>query len=322
MRRVLITGGAGFIGSHLADALTGAGDKVIVLDNFATGHRSNLDAASATGLLEVVQGDARDASLVADSAKGCDVVYHLAARVGVRRVLESALATIEENIATSRSAADAALAAGARLVFASTSEVYGRNERVPFSEADDLTLGPPTVGRWSYAASKILDEHYLMAMHRERSLKLAVARLFNTVGPRQRAEFGMVLPRFIEAALADIKLGVYGNGSARRCFMYISDAVRALVQLGENPAADGRVFNVGTQNEVSVLDLARMVIAECNGGEIEFLPEASLGSDYADMRRRVPDTSAILDLCGWQPEHDTKSIVALTVKWRREQSKS
>jgi len=316
VRRALVTGGAGFLGSHLVEALLARGVEVRVLDDFSTGSPENLAGAEGA---ETIRGDCRDAETVRKAAAGCDAVFHLAARVGVRRVLESPLATIEDNVLCTRAAAEAALEVGARLVYASTSEVYGRNERVPFRESDDLTLGPPTVGRWSYAASKILDEHYLLALHRERGLDAVTARLFNAVGPRQRADEGMVVPSFVSAALRGRPLEVHGDGSQRRCFTWVGDTVRALAMLAEEPRASGGVFNVGSREEVSIMELARMVIEETgSSSEAVTVPYERLGEGFADMGRRVPDTRRIEELTGWRAETPLREALARTAAWWRE----
>ncbi len=313
---VVITGGAGFIGSHLVDHFLAHGWRVRAVDDLSSGSRENLVAAGRSTQFSFYEGNCGDATLMRTVCAGASVVYHLAARVGVGRVIESALATIETNTGTTRSVAESALEAGAVLVFVSTSEVYGRNENVPFREDADLSIGPPTVGRWSYAASKVLDEHLLFALHRERGLKLTVARLFNTVGPRQSADQGMVLPAFIRAALQGTELVVHGDGEQRRCFTWVGDAVDALAALCCVESARGRVFNIGSTEETSIAELAQMVIAEC-GGSVRLVPYSSLGPSFADMRRRIPCIEAIGAAVGWRPLVGTREIVKRTADWWR-----
>ena len=309
LRKVLVTGGAGFIGSHLVDVLMGAGINVVILDDFSTGLYKNIEHHLHNEALTVLEGDCRDAGVVDKAIAGCDTVFHLAARVGVQRVLSSAIATIEDNLNTTRAIAEASLKKGCRLIYSSTSEVYGRNERVPFHESDDLTVGPPEVGRWSYAASKILDEHFLCAMSRERGLEIVIARIFNTAGPRQRADFGMVIPRFIQAASNGETLYVYGNGTQRRCFTWVGDTVNALIGLAGCAEAAGGVFNVGSTEEISIIRLAELVAGMAGNGRIEMMDTAGLGENYADMQRRIPDISKIRELISWNVTLTIREIV-------------
>ncbi|MDZ7816999.1 MAG: NAD-dependent epimerase/dehydratase family protein [Planctomycetota bacterium] len=317
MADIVVTGGAGFIGSHLCDSLITEGHSVRAVDDLTTGRRENLSHLLGHPDFQLIEADILKEGVLAESLADAQVIYHLAARVGVQRVLDSALATIDDNTGCTREVADAALKSGAVLVYASTSEVYGRNEKVPFNEEDDLTLGPPHVGRWAYAASKILDEHYLLALAREKGLKVSIARLFNTVGPRQLPDYGMVLPRFASAALRDEPLNIIGDGKQTRCFTWVGDAVRALQMLASNPKAKGQVFNIGSCEESSILELGALVVNAAGSGRLEHVTPGSLGSNYADMRRRVPDVSKIEKVLGWKAETPTEQIVARTVEWWR-----
>lgn len=309
MKKALITGGAGFLGSHLCDLLTSRGIEVVVLDNFSTGLMQNLSTSNSTGFLSVINGDCRDPLIVEKAIQNCDTVFHLAAQVGVDRVIASPLDTIEINTASTKIVAEACLRKNCLLIFSSTSEVYGRNERVPFREDDDLAVGSPLINRWSYAVSKILDEHYICAMVREKGLRAVVLRLFNAVGPRQRPDFGMVLPKFITAAREDRDLIVYSDGSQKRCFTWCGDTVEALCAVVRYPSAIGNVYNVGSSEEISIAELAEKIISRFKGGHIRFVPEEKRGPGFADMQRRVPDTSRIQSLCGWHPTLNMNQIL-------------
>ncbi len=308
----LITGGAGFIGSHLADALLGQGHQVTALDDLSTGRLENLATARCCERFRFVQGSIDDASLVDACLAGVDRVFHLAAAVGVELVVQDPVRTIHTNVHGSESVFQAASRHGVRLLLASTSEVYGRAVNDRFHEADDLVIGPPTHYRWAYAASKALDEFLAFAYHKEGKLEPVVVRLFNTVGPRQTGRYGMVLPRFVASALRGEPLRVYGDGGQTRCFCHVADTIRALMGLLERPQAVGRIFNVGTQNSISILDLARAVIAQLGSrSEIVFVPyDEAYGPGFEDMRRRLPDIGAVHGLTGWTPCKSLADIIA------------
>jgi UDP-glucose 4-epimerase len=314
---IVVTGCAGFIGSHLVDYFLSRDWRVRGIDDLSSGSRANLAHALTHPCFEFVEGDCRDGAMVSTLLEGACVTFHLAARVGVGRVIESPLATVETNLAATRAVAEAALRSGSVLVFASTSEVYGRNEKVPFSEDDDLSIGPPTVGRWAYAASKVLDEHYLFSLSREKGLRLTVARPFNTIGPRQSDSQGMVLPSFIRAALADGELVVHGTGEQKRCFTWVGDTVEALAALCCVESTRGKVFNVGSTEEITIADLARLVIEVCGSGRIRYEPYEGLGPHFADMQRRVPSVSAIREAVGWSAETPLREAIERTAAWMR-----
>jgi UDP-glucose 4-epimerase len=313
---VLITGGAGFIGSHLAERLLAEGCRVTVIDDFSTGARQNLAAVAADPRLCVVEAQVSACAdldvLVARSA----FIYHLAAAVGVDLVVRSPIRTIRTNLDET----EAILAAASRhrvpVLLASTSEVYGKSQESEFTEADDLLVGPPWLGRWSYACSKLMDEFLGFAYLREHGLPIIVARVFNTVGPRQTGRFGMVLPRFIAAARAGAPLRVYGDGRQTRCFCYVADTVEALVRLQRQPAARGELFNVGSAEEVAIRDLAQQVRAEFGSSSpIEFVPyDVAYAPGFEDLRRRKPSLAKLERVTGFRPATPLAEIIRRTAE--------
>jgi UDP-glucose 4-epimerase len=303
----LVTGGAGFIGSHLCDLLIARGEEVVALDDLSTGRRVNLAPLADSPRFRLVVGSAADAPLVDDLARSCDVVVHLAAAVGVelirRRPLESALSSV----AATMTVLEAARRHERPILVASSSEVYGYAAPVPVGEDTERVSGGAKDARASYSASKALEESLAFACAREHGLPVVVARLFNTVGPRQRSDYGMVIPRFVEGALAGTPLRVYGDGSQTRCFAHVLDVVEALAGLAGNPAAAGDVFNVGSQEEVSVRELADRVMRAAGVQlPLELVPMAD---DFREARRRVPDIGRITARIGWRPERDLDSII-------------
>ncbi|GIW72165.1 MAG: UDP-glucose 4-epimerase [Planctomycetota bacterium] len=309
-RHAVITGGAGFIGSHLAERLLAGGTRVTVLDDLSTGRRANLQAFLARGG-RFVQGDAADPRLVRELFAEADAVVHLAAAVGVRLVVERAAECIERNLEPTRVVLFEAARRGLPVVLASSSEVYGRAAGARFHEEDDLVLGPPSRPRWAYACSKLLDEFLALALVRERGLRAVVVRLFNTVGPRQSGRWGMVLPRFIEQARAGGPLTVYGDGTQSRCFTWVGDVVRGLEALLSCEAAWGKVVNLGSDEEVTIRELAERVRARLNpAAPIAYVPYAeAYGPGFDDMPRRRPDLRRARELIGWQPTLDLEAII-------------
>jgi len=301
--RALVTGGAGFIGSHLTEALLHAGHGVTILDDLSTGRLVNLAAVKDHSRLEVIEGSVTDEPLVRKVMAGIDVVYHLAAAVGVRLILDRPVGTIETNILGTEAILRAAREERPRVVLASTSEVYGKNDRVPLSEDDDRVLGPTTKSRWSYACSKAIDEFLGLAYHHEYGVPVTIVRFFNTIGPRQTGRYGMVVPRFVRQALDGDPITVYGDGRQSRCFTDVEDAVRATLALSQVPNAVGDVFNIGTTHELTIQELAERVRALVgSAAPIRFVPyEEAYQPGFEDLRRRVPDIRKAERVAGYQP---------------------
>lgn len=317
--RYLITGGAGFIGSHLAEKLLSCQKKVTIIDDLSTGRFENIahlvDHPNFRFAIDSITNEVVMDRLVSE----CEVIVHLAAAVGVRLIVERPVHTIKTNVMGTEAVLRAAKRYHARVLMASTSEVYGKGNNVPFREDDDVVLGPTTRSRWSYAATKMVDEFLSLAYHDEDKLPVVIFRLFNTVGPRQVGNYGMVIPRFVQQAIQGQPLSVYSDGDMTRCFMHVQDAVKAICALAETPEALGQVFNVGSTEEISVLDLARTVLAVMDGRDdlgppddprIHFIPyEDAYTSGFEDMRRRLPDISKIQSFTGWQPKYDLRTIL-------------
>jgi UDP-glucose 4-epimerase len=301
--KALITGGAGFIGSHLAEALLADGWEVGVLDDLSTGRVENLRAIQGHPRFTMTVGSVRDEGLVQKLVGGVDAVYHLAAAVGVRLILERPVETIETNIIGTEMVLRAAVSRRPRVVIASTSEVYGKSDRVPLGEDDDRVLGPTTKSRWSYACSKAIDEFLALAYHRERDVPVVILRFFNTVGPRQTGRYGMVVPRFVRQALDGAPITVYGDGRQSRCFTDIEDAVRATVALSTHADTPGHVFNVGSSQEITMGELAGRVKALAGSpSSIVFVPyDEAYQPGFEDLRRRVPDIGKAGRFVGYRP---------------------
>jgi UDP-glucose 4-epimerase len=300
--RALVTGGAGFIGSHLTEALLAMGQEVVVLDDLSTGRAENLQAVQKHPRLEVVLGSVTDEALVRKLVAAADVVYHLAAAVGVQLILDRPVGTIETNIVGTETVLRVACETRPRVMIASTSEVYGKNDRVPLSEEDDRLLGPTTKSRWSYACSKAIDEFLALAYHHEHRLPVTIIRFFNTIGPRQTGRYGMVVPRFVRQALDGQPITVYGDGRQSRCFTDVEDAVRATIALALSPAAIGEVFNVGTPQELTIGDLAERVRALAGSSSPTVLVpyEQAYQPGFEDLRRRVPDVRKVERVVGYR----------------------
>jgi UDP-glucose 4-epimerase len=301
-RRALITGGAGFIGSHLSDYLLNKGYHVTVLDNLSTGRWENIAHLEQHPQFAFVIEDIRNAQVMDRLVSECDVVFHLAAAVGVKLIVEKPIDTIEVNIGGTEVVLQTARRYRKRVLIASTSEVYGKSTQVPFSESDDGVYGATTKSRWSYAVSKAMDEFLALAYHDSAGLPVTIFRLFNTVGPRQVGYYGMVVPRFIQAAMAGHDLEVYDDGQQSRCFGNVFDVVDAIARLSENEQTVGEVYNIGSHEEVSILELAQRVKAATGSpSEIKLIPyEQAYKKGYEDMRRRIPNTSKIKAAIGWQ----------------------
>jgi UDP-glucose 4-epimerase len=320
--RYLLTGGAGFIGSHLAEELLGRGHAVHALDDLSTGAIENIRALKEHPRFSYTIDSAGNVPLVAELVDEADVVYHLAAAVGVELIVESPVRTIETNVHCTEIVLAQANKKKKPVFLASTSEVYGKSERLPFREDADLLLGPTHKGRWAYACSKALDEYLGLAYWKERKLPVVVGRLFNTVGPRQTGRYGMVVPSLVRQALAEQALAVYGDGTQRRCFCHVSDVVRALADLMEREEAHGEVFNVGSTEEVSIGALAERVREAAGAScEIELVPyEQAYEEGFEDMPRRVPDIGKINSLLGWAPTRTLSEILADVIEYERSKS--
>jgi UDP-glucose 4-epimerase len=311
--RALITGGAGFLGSHLAEALLKEGHEVLVLDDLSTGSITNIRHLMQYGQLRYSIDSLANRSLLAELVDESDVVFHLAAAVGVRLIVESPVRTIETNVNGTELVLKAATKKRKPVFIASTSEVYGKSNHVPFREDDDLVLGRTTKGRWSYAASKLLDEFLALAYWKEKNLPVFVVRFFNIVGPRQTGRYGMVLPNFVSQAMSGTDVTVFGTGKQTRCFCYVGDAVRAVTMLVQKPEAVGEVFNIGSNIEISIEGLAHKVISRLGSrSNIRYVPyEMAYEQGFEDMQRRVPSTEKIDRLIGWQPVTSLESCIDL-----------
>lgn len=305
--KVFITGGAGFIGSHLADAFVSRGDQVTVLDNFSTGTASNLSKS----FVEVVDGDIRDAALIDRLVAKSDLVMHMAAALGVKNIMENPLEAISTNLGGSEVVLKAVTRHNKRTFIASTSEVYGKNPNQPLSETDDRVVGAPQNFRWTYSDAKALEEAVATILHKEHQLPVTTIRFFNTVGPRQTGAYGMVLPRFVAAAKKNEPLIVHGDGSQSRVFGHVADAVDGIFSLLSNDKSIGEVFNIGGQGEITIKELAEKVIAQTNSkSEIQYIPyKEAYGAGFEDMQRRVPNIGKIEALTGWSPKRDLTQII-------------
>ena len=311
MSRVLVTGGAGFIGSHLTERLLERGDEVVVLDDLSTGRKRNLAAVLDHPHLTLIRGSITDPLAITGATAGTDVIYHLAAAVGVKLVADDPARTIETNIQPTETLLRAAAAGGQRFFLASTSEVYGKNPKDRWTEDDDLVFGPTSRPRWAYGCSKAIDEFLALAYHQKYGFPVVIGRFFNVVGPRQLGAYGMVIPRFVRAALAGEPLKVYDDGSQERCFAHVGEVVDHVLRLTEHPGAAGHVWNIGADGPVTMRALAELVV-ELTGSSspIEFVPyETTYGANFEDVRRRVPDTSALRGLLGSAPSADLRAIL-------------
>ena len=311
---VLVTGGAGFIGSHLVGRLLQNGKSVVVIDDFSTGSRQNLQPYEANPRLRVISSRISGCAELPQLVSQAEFVYHLAATVGVDLVVKSALHVLEASFNETQCLLQAAARSGTPILFTSTSEVYGKSAKPAFDENDDLLIGPPGQSRWSYACSKLTDEFLALAHARENNLPVTIVRLFNTVGPRQTGRYGMVLPRFIEAAKAGRPLRVFGDGGQSRCFCFVLDVVEALVRLQNCPAARGEIFNIGSTEEVSILELARLVTNTlASPSAIELIPyDQAYAPGFDDMRRRKPLVEKLERFVGFKPQTSLRDIIRLT----------
>ncbi len=307
--RVFITGGAGFIGSHLTDALIARGDEVTILDNLTTGSATNI--AHLEGKIELVQGDIRDAALIEKLMAPADLVLHMAAALGVNTILEKTIESVSVNFTGSEVVLNAATKLKKRLIIASTSEIYGKNPEQPLHEESDRVVGAPQKIRWTYSDAKALEEAIAHSLHTTEGLKVTTVRLFNTVGPRQTGRYGMVLPRFVQAALKNEPITIYGDGSQSRVFCHVHDAVKAILTLAATDSTIGDVFNVGGVGETSMKELAEKIISRTNSSStITYTPYIdAYPAGFEDMQRRVPDITKIKNTINWSPANTLDSII-------------
>jgi UDP-glucose 4-epimerase len=307
--RVFITGGAGFIGSHLCDALLAQGDQVSILDNMSTGSAANI--AHLKDQIDIHQGDIRDAALVEKLMAPADLVLHMAAALGVNTILENPIESVSTNFTGSEVVLSAATKLNKRIIIASTSEIYGKNPKQPLAETDDRVVGAPQKIRWTYSDAKALEEAIAHALFLSKGLKVTTIRLFNTVGPRQTGRYGMVVPRFIQSAINNQPIEIYGDGTQSRVFCHVADAVRAILTIATNDATIGEVFNIGGVGEVSIKQLAEKIIAQTNStSTITYTPyDAAYPVGYEDMQRRVPDITKIKNVLGWAPVNTLENII-------------
>ena len=308
--RVLITGGAGFIGSHLADHYVAAGDQVTILDNFSTGSKTNI--AHLDGKVTTFDGDIRNIELIESLTKEADLVLHMAAALGVNTILESPLESMSTNITGSEVVLNAATKFNKRIIIASTSEIYGKNPKQPLSETDDRVVGAPQKIRWTYSDAKAIEEAMAFALHQEKKLPVTTVRLFNTVGPRQTGRYGMVVPRFVHAALNNEPITIYGDGTQSRVFCHVDDVVQAIAAIAQTDSTIGDVFNVGGTGEVTIKQLTeQVVVLTGSNSEITYTPYSeAYPAGFEDIQRRVPDISKIKSAIGWAPSKDLNQIIS------------
>jgi UDP-glucose 4-epimerase len=315
--RTLITGGCGFIGSHLAEALLAEGDRVTVVDDLSTGRFENIEHLVGRPGFQFAIDSITNETVMDRLVSECDIIYHLAAAVGVELIVNDPIHVIETNI----QGCDTVLRIGARyrkkVMLASTSEIYGKGDREPFQEEDDRVLGPTTRSRWSYACSKAMDEFLALAFAKERALPVVIMRFFNTVGPRQTGRYGMVIPRFVQQALRGEPITVYGDGQQSRCFAFVGDVVRAVIALAHESSAVGEIFNIGTMEEITIEDLAKRIVQLTNSfSEIVYVPyDEAYEKGFEDMRRRVPDVSKLRKRVGWEPSVDLDGILRRVIEY-------
>ena len=315
--RVLITGGAGFIGSHLSDAYLKRGDEVFVIDDLSTGSFENIGHLKDHPRFKYTIDSVRNQQVMAELVDQCDVIFHLAAAVGVKLIVESPVHTIETNVHGTEVILSLANKKKKKVLIASTSEVYGLSTQVPFTEDGNLVMGATTKGRWSYACSKAIDEFLALAYWREKKLPTVVVRLFNTVGPRQTGQYGMVIPTFVKQALSDHPITVYGDGTQSRCFCYVGDVIGALMKLMDDERAVGEVFNVGSNQEITIRDLAKKVKELTKStSEIVFVPyDEAYEEGFEDMPRRIPNISKVNRQVGFEPQMDLDGILRSVIEF-------
>jgi UDP-glucose 4-epimerase len=309
--RALVTGGAGFIGSHLAQSLLKAGVEVLVLDDFSTGSRININGLETIGALQIVEGSLLDEKLVDDLIAQVDSCFHLGAALGVQRILEKPYQSLKTNVAGTENVIHAAANRGVKMFLASTSELYGKNKDQPLNEESDRVIGSPRLVRWAYSEAKAIDESVAEMFRSSHGLRYVTGRFFNTVGPRQSGAYGMVLPRFVKSAIQGENLKVYGDGSQSRVFCHVSDAVSAVLAIFNDERAEGQAFNIGGEEEISIRELAERVIRVTgSSSRIEYVSyEDAYPAGFEETMRRVPDTTKLRNLTGWKPKYSLDEII-------------
>ena len=322
--KMLVTGGAGFIGSHLSEELLNRGNEVFIIDNMSTGRAGNLAHIKDHPRLHTVEGNVQDADCLEPLVQKCECIFHLAAAVGVRLVLQKMVETIMTNVKGTEVMLELSQKYSRKTLITSTSEVYGKNKYGALRESDDRIMGSIMKQRWAYANTKTLDEFLALAYHREKELPVVIARIFNTAGPRQTAHYGMVVPNFVESALNEEPITIFGSGQQTRCFAHVGDVVKGLINLMEHPGAVGDVFNIGNGQEISIEELANRV-KELTGScspirKISY--EEACGDGFEDMERRVPDLTKIRDLIGYRPEYQLDDILNSVINFYRSNSSS
>lgn len=320
MAHALVTGGAGFIGSHLAEALLGRGYRVTVLDDLSTGSRENIEHLQNNPNFEFVLGTIMDYDTVDKLVSRCEIIFHMAAAVGVKYIIDNPLASLRINTKGTENVFEAANRHKRKVMIASTSEVYGKNEKESLSEDDDRLLGSTAISRWGYACTKTFDEFLALAYWREKKLPVVVVRFFNTCGPRQTGEYGMVVPRFVKAALLGHPLQVFGDGKQVRCFSYVDDIVNGTLALAEHPAAEGEIFNLGSTEAISIEELAQKIIMMTDSSStISYVPyEQAYEKGFEDLRRRVPDISKSKRLVGFEPKTSLDTLLRRVIEYFKE----
>ena len=310
--KILVTGGSGFIGSYLCKNLLEQGHEVVSLDDFSTGKPENIAELESTNGFKSIEGSILDKELVKDLITKIDVCFHFAAAVGVQKILDDPIGSLKTNLHGSENVIQACAESKVELVLASTSEIYGKNPSQPLTEDSDRVIGSPLLSRWTYSEAKAIDEALAHAYHSKHGLKVKIVRLFNTVGPRQSPAYGMVIPRFFAAALANKNLDIHGDGAQRRVFCHVDDAVRGVIDLWRHSEGDGEAFNVGGIEETSILDLAKKIIGITNSSsKVNFIPYAELKSQgFEDMQRRIPSTEKLKKLTGWVPKKGLDEILS------------